>query len=239
MLKSSLILTAGLLAAPSLYAQTLEGNLGDFDLKLGTTPSRSMAQGLVAPGTLGSFHGGIDVSHDSGWYFGQWSPSVGLTPNSEFELDSYVGYKQRVMSAFGYELGVMGYTRPDVADGNSHQLYAGMQVYESRFGAAWSEAADSRSGTLFADFGQVPVLNLDLSVKVTRYSLTTPYALGDGDLVNDYSDWSLQVSRPLMGVDLNLVYTGSDLRGGACVAYSGHNPACDGMVTLKAQRAFF
>lgn len=239
MLKPSLMLTAGLLAAPHLHAQTLQRDLGNFDLKLGTTPSRSMAQGLVAPGTAGSFHGGIDVSHDSGWYFGQWSPSVGLSPGSDFELDSYMGYKQRVVPGFGYELGVMGYTRPDVADGNSHQLYAGMRVFESRFGAAWSEAADSRSGTLFADFGQLPLLHVDLSVKVTRYSLGSPYALGDGELVDSFSDWSLQVSRPLMGVDLNLVYSGSDLRGGACAAYSGHNPACDGMVTLKAQRAFF
>lgn len=239
MIKPSLMLTAGLLAAPHLHAQTLQRELGDFDLKLGTTPSRSMAQGLVAPGTAGSFHGGIDITHDSGWYAGQWSPSVGLTPDSDFELDSYLGYKQRVVSGFGYELGVIGYTRPDIENGNSHQLYAGMRVFESRFGAAWSEAADSRSGTLFADFGQLPLLNLDLTVKVTRYSLSSPYALGDGELVNGFSDWSMQVSRPLMGVDLNLVYSASDLHSGACVAYSGHNPTCDSMVTLKAQRAFF
>lgn len=239
MLKPSLMLTAGLLAAPHLHAQTLQRELGDFDLKLGTTPTRSMAQGLVAPGTIGSFHGGIDVTHDSGWYFGQWSPSVGLTPDSNFELDSYLGYKRRLVPDFGYELGVIGYTRPDVADGNSHQLYAGMRVFESRFGAAYSEAVDSRSGTLFADFGQLPLFNLDVSVKVSRYSLSSPYALGDGELVEGFSDWSMQVSRPLMGVDLNLIYSSSDLRGGECVAYSGHNPACDSMVTLKAQRAFF
>ncbi|WP_263260821.1 TorF family putative porin [Pseudomonas sp. RIT-PI-S] len=239
MLKPSLLLTAGLLAAPHLNAQTLQRELGDFDLKLGTTPTRSMAQGLVAPGTVGSVHGGIDVTHDSGWYFGQWSPSVGLTPDSDFELDSYLGYKRRVAPAFGYELGMIGYTRPDVANGNSHQLYAGMRVFESRFGAAWSEAVGSRSGTLFADLGQLPLVGLDLSLKMTRYSLASPYSLGNGELVEGYSDWSMQVSRPLMGVDLNLVYSASDLRGGACVAYSGHNPTCDSMVTLKAQRTFF
>jgi uncharacterized protein (TIGR02001 family) len=239
MLKRSLMLTAGLLAAPHLYAQTLQRELGAFDLKLGTTPTRSMAQGLVAPGTAGSFHGGIDITHDSGWYAGQWSPSVGLTPDSDFELDSYLGYKRRLVPDFGYELGMISYARPDVANGNSHQLYAGMRVFASRFGAAFSQAADSRSGTLFADFGQLPLLDLDVTVKVTRYDLTTPYALGNGELVDGYSDWSMQVSRPLMGVDLNLVYSASDLQGGQCVAYSGHNPACDSMVTLKAQRAFF
>ncbi|WP_426150060.1 TorF family putative porin [Pseudomonas sp. DC3000-4b1] len=239
MLKSSLMLAVGLLAAPHLNAQTLQREWGDFDLKLGTTPNRSMAQGLVAPGSVGSVHGGIDISHDSGWYFGQWSPSVGLSPDSSFELDSYLGYKQRIDNALGYELGMIGYTRPEVADGNSHQLYAGLRLFESRFGAAYSEAIGSRSGTLFADLGQLPLVGMDLSVKVSHYSLSSPYELGDGQLIDGYSDWSMQVSRPLMGVDLNLVYSSSDLSGGQCVAYSGHNPACDSMVMIKAQRTLF
>ena len=42
-----------------------------------------------------------------------------------------------------------------------------------------------------------------------------------------------------MGVDLNLIYSDSSLSGGDCSAYSGHNSQCDGLLTLKAERAFY
>lgn len=70
---------SALLVCQSVSAQVLERDLGDFDLKLATTPTRSMAQGLVTPtGGSGSFHGGMDLTHESGFYFGQWAPNMGL-----------------------------------------------------------------------------------------------------------------------------------------------------------------
>ena len=91
MLKPFLFLLSGLLSSSVANAQIFQRELGDFDLKLGTTPSRSMAQGLVKPSTIGSFHGGLDLSHDSGFYFGQWSPSMGLSQGNNLEVDSYMG----------------------------------------------------------------------------------------------------------------------------------------------------
>ncbi|KIQ56576.1 TorF family putative porin, partial [Pseudomonas fluorescens] len=84
------VLTTSLMTCSLAYGQVFQRELGDFDLKLGTTPTRSMAQGLVTQSSTGSFHGGLDLSHDSGWYAGQWSPSAGLT--SDLEVDSYMGF---------------------------------------------------------------------------------------------------------------------------------------------------
>ena len=47
MFKPSFLLISALLASPVSHAQVFQRELGDFDLKLGTTPTRSMAQGLV------------------------------------------------------------------------------------------------------------------------------------------------------------------------------------------------
>ncbi len=58
MLKHLLVLTCALLASSSALAQVMARDLGDFELKLATSPTRSMAQGLVTPGSSGSFHGG-------------------------------------------------------------------------------------------------------------------------------------------------------------------------------------
>ena len=77
--KALLPLLAG--AAMTAQAQLLERDLGNFELKLGTTPSRSMAQGLVQPMRVGTFYGGFDLTHHDGWYLGQWAPSTGLLGN--------------------------------------------------------------------------------------------------------------------------------------------------------------
>lgn len=82
MLKTSrpLLLLGSLLVCSLAHAQVFQRELGDFDLKLGTNPTRSMAQGLVKTSAVGSFHGGLDLTHDSGFYVGQWSPSMGISP---------------------------------------------------------------------------------------------------------------------------------------------------------------
>jgi uncharacterized protein (TIGR02001 family) len=61
----------------------------------------------------------------------------------------------------------------------------------------------------------------------------------DGGYVGSFTDWSVQLSRPFMGIDLDLIYSDSNLSGSDCSAYSGHNSQCDGLVTLKAEHSFY
>jgi len=198
-----------------------------------------MAQGLISPSPLGAFHGGLDVSHASGWYFGQYAPSMGLTPTSTLRLDSYMGLKQRFTDSLGYEVGLIHYSQPNIADSDSYALYGGLSLFGSRFGGALRNNPDDRTGTLFADLGQLPLLDTGITFKVAHHRLGTPFTLGDGSQVEGFSDWSLQLSRPWLGLDLDLIYSGSDLDGASCAAYSGFNSHCDGMITFKAQRSFF
>ncbi|MNP32702.1 hypothetical protein D3C76_1259000 [compost metagenome] len=74
---------------------------------------------------------------------------------------------------------------------------------------------------------------------MAHHRLGTPFTIGDGSQVSGFSDWSLELSRPWLGLDLNLIYSNSDLGGGGCEAYAGMNTYCQGMVTFKAQRSFF
>ncbi|UFH48047.1 TorF family putative porin [Pseudomonas sp. KNUC1026] len=228
------------LATPGLaQAQLLQRQLGDFDLTLGTTPSRTMAQGLVSPSTGTAVHGGMDLAHDSGFYVGQWAPSLGLTDGSTLELDSYAGYKRSLSPSLGYEVGMMNYARPQLDNASSHQLFAGLRVLGTRIGAALSAASETRASTLYADFGALPLWGIGLSMKVSHYQLATPYSLDGGGQVTAYSDWSMQLSRPWRGTDLNVSWSNSDLNGLGCAAYAGHNPECGGTLTFRAARSFF
>lgn len=238
MLKSSCLLLLGLLAATTAHAQIFQRELGDFDLKLGTTPSRSMAEGLVKPSAVGSFHGGLDLTHDSGLYIGQWSPSMGISPGKNLEIDSYVGFKQPFDQTLGYEIGMIHYSYPKVDTLDSQEVFGGLTLLDSRFGAAFSNDPDKQNSTLFADLGGNQPFGIGISMKYTTHELTTPVSV-DGGYVSSFTDWSVKFSRPFMGVDLDLTYSNSSLSGSDCSAYSGHNSECDGLVTLKAQRTFY
>lgn len=233
-----LFLPVGLFVCSLVQAQIFQRELGDFDLKLGTSPSRSMAQGLVKPSAAGSFHGGLDLSHDSGFYVGHWSPSMGISPGSNFEIDSYAGFKHPFDKTLGYEVGVIRYSYPEVQTLDSQELFGGLTLYGSRFGAAFSNDPDKSNSTLFADLSGNQPFGIGISMKYTTHRLNTPVALDDG-YVGSFTDWSVKLSRPYMGIDLDLIYSDSSLSGSDCSAYSGHNSQCEGLVTLKAERAFY
>ncbi|UST75818.1 MULTISPECIES: TorF family putative porin [Pseudomonas] len=232
------LLFVSLLSGATAHAQVFQGELGDFDLKLGTTPSRSMAQGLVKPAAVGSFHGGLDLSHDSGVYFGQYAPSMGISPGKNLEIDSYVGFKQPFDQVLGYEVGMIHYSYPRVDTLDSQELFGGLTLLGSRFGIALSNDPDKQNNTLFADLTGNQPFGIGVSMKYTTHQLNTPVAV-DGGYVSSFTDWSVKLSRPFMGVDLDLIYSNSSLSGSDCSAYSGHNSECDGLVTLKAVRTFY
>ena len=238
MFKPSLFLLGSLLWYSVAQAQVFQRELGDFDLKLATTPSRSMAQGLIKPSTSGSFHGGLDLSHDSGFYVGQWSPSMGLSPSSNLEVDSYMGFKQPFDHSLGYEVGMIHYSYPKVDTLDSQELFGGLTLLGSRFGAAFSNDPDKQNSTLFADLSGNQPFGIGISLKYTTHQLNTPVSVDDG-YVGSFTDWSVKLSRPFMGIDLDLIYSDSSLSGSDCSAYSGHNTECDGLVTLKAAHSFY
>ncbi|CRN01439.1 Bacterial protein of unknown function (Gcw_chp) [Pseudomonas sp. 34 E 7] len=240
MLKSCMLLVSALAVCPLAEAQIFQRELGDFDLKLGTTPSRTMAQGLVKPTSPGSdaFHGGLDLSHDSGLYFGQFSPNMGLSSPSTLEVDSYMGFKHPFDQTLGYEVGLIHYSYPKVSPLDSQAFYGGLNLLGNRFGVSFSNDPDRQDSTLFADLGGTQPFGVGVSVKYTTHQLGTPASVENG-AISSFSDWSVQLSRAWKGVDLDLIYSDSSLSGGDCSAYSGHNSQCDGLLTLKAVRSFY
>ncbi|MDD1967462.1 TorF family putative porin [Pseudomonas putida] len=238
--QATALLVCALLVHTHASAQVMERDLGDFSLKLGTTPSRSMAQGLVTPSAGDSaFHGGLDLTHESGFYFGQWSPSAGLTPDTTLEVDSYMGFKKPFDKTLGYELGVIRYSYPNTDQIDSHELYAGFRIFDSRIGTAFSTDAGRQDSTLFLDLGGIVPLGLDMRMQYGNHQLDSPAIIDGGGMVSAYNDWSFNVSRPWLGMDMNLMYSGSSLSGASCTAYSGHNSQCESTVTLKVVRSFF
>ena len=241
MLKKVLLALAMLLSAACVAeSDVLEREVGDFDLKLGTAPTRSMAQGLVRPTTAGAFHGGLDLTHASGWYVGQWSPSVGLSEGSQLQVNSYLGLARQPFNAsLGYELGLIRYSFPEVSGRDHNEYYAGLNLAGSRLGAALSNSLGRTDSTLFLDLGALKPFGVGLRMKYANHALDEPRYLADGGSVRVYNDWSLNLSRPWLGIQLDMSYTGSSLGGPQCGAYSGQNVRCDGLLMFRVERPLY
>ena len=222
-----------------LSADVLQRELGDYALNIGTTPSRSMAQGLVQPQSDGTFHGGLDLSHASGWYFGQWAPSLGVLPGQYTDWNTYLGYRRRALDSWGYEVGAIQYSRPGFSYLDSQDIYAGLTFADWRLGLAVSNDPDRLDSTLLADFGHLDALGLSVTLRYGHHLLDAPAVLDDGQRVKLFNDWSLNLSRPWLGIDLNMSYSNSSLNGGECVAYAGPNHRCEGWFSFKASRSIF
>jgi uncharacterized protein (TIGR02001 family) len=219
--------------------EVVERQVGAFDLKMGTAPTRSMAQGLVRPAAVGTLRGGLDVTHESGWYVGNWSPGMGLLDASQAELNSYLGYVQPSTEGTpGYELGVIRYSFPELPERDHEEFYAGLNVHGGRLGGALSSAPGRTDSTLLLDLHWLRGLGMELQMKYASHRLEQRQYHPGGHL-RAFSDWSLNLSRPLLGMRLDLSWSDSSLDGSQCHLYSGQNARCQSLWTLKAEGLLF
>jgi uncharacterized protein (TIGR02001 family) len=211
--------------------------LGDFDLTMGASPARSMAQGLVQPKAAGTFHGGLDVSHTSGWYFGQWAANLSPTDDAQLKLDSYAGYKQPLGDFIGYELGTLVHSYPSTSTDGVEEYYAGLSIFGNRLGASFSLKPDRQDHTLLAALNTLDRLGFGMTVKYSTHALNDPILLNGQGYVRSFDDWSLNLSRAWLGFNLNMSYSDSSMTTGQCAVYSGVNSYCEGLVQFKASRS--
>ncbi|MNN76501.1 hypothetical protein D3C81_1928860 [compost metagenome] len=131
------------------------------------------------------------------------------------------------------------YSYPQLDTLDSQEFFGGLTLLGSRFGAAFSNDPDRRNSTLFANLSGNEPFGIGLSLKYTSHRLNSPVSIADGGYISTFNDWSVKLSRPWLGIDLNLIYSDSNLNGNGCSAYSGHNSQCDGLLTFKAERSFY
>lgn len=225
-----------LMHALGLQAREMERSLGKFQLRLGTEPSRTMAQGLVKTSRSGLFYGGLDLSHKSGWYLGQWMPKVGLKNPRQMELDSYLGYRRSQSGILGYEVGLMRYSFPrSLTDTNYHDIYAGLTYGNSSIGTAWSLTPTHTNSTLLIDMDLLQPFALDVLLKYTNHRREDPVVLDSGHRIQTFNDWSLNISRPWQGLQVEVSYSDSSLNESECSAYIGQNSHCKSVWSFRVE----
>jgi uncharacterized protein (TIGR02001 family) len=166
-----------------------------------------------------AIQGGIDWSHDSGFFLGTWGSNVDFDDpeagnGANLELDLYMGYAGEIEEGLTYDVTLYRYTYPgDDVSQDYFELTAGMDF--SGFRAAYWYTNDYGNGgqdlhylDLNYGWGFAEIWSLDL-----HYGFNVGDALDDGTGFNSYSDYSVGVSAQLGDFNVSLAWLDTDLSG--------------------------
>jgi uncharacterized protein (TIGR02001 family) len=188
-----------------------------------------------------ALQGGIDYSHSSGVYLGNWNSNVSSGagfPGGNLEMDFYGGWKG-AFGDFGVDVGALYYYYP----GSSSNVFLS--------GSNFRDTAATVSGSVdnleLYVAGSWKFLTLKYSYAINEYfklpksegtsylELNGAYDLGNGWGINghvghlfaknyeynatagdrkiDYTDWKLGVTKDISGWVVGLAYVGTDAKG--------------------------
>jgi len=187
-----------------------------------------------------AIQGGIDYSHSSGFYLGNWNSNVNEGagfPESNLEMDFYGGYKTS-FGDFGLDVGAIYYYYP----GSDANAARGTTFTNPKNGQTYNGSVDNKeiyiSGSWkFVSLKYYHSVDDYFSAPDTKGSnyidLSASYDLGNGWGINghvgslrvknyhagtdasdaDYTDYKLGVTKDLNGWLVGLAYIGTDSKG--------------------------
>ena len=203
--------------AADIPGVSVSANVGIF--------SKYRWRGLDQSAREPAIQGGFDLAHTSGLYIGTWMSNVdwGTVKNST-ELDIYGGYGFELPNGVGVDLNITEFQYPGAAASNNYDFVEYGIALSKDFGAAALSAGLNYSDEFFGASGDaqyaqggldipLPVAGAGLSAHVGHQWIDKNSTYG----VDDYVDWSVGLTVPVMGVDLGLTYIDTDLENGSIV----------------------
>lgn len=192
-LYSVLALSTGLLLTNNAFA-AVSGNIG------GT--SNYLWRGVTQTNDAVAIQGGIDYSHDSGFYAGTWASNVDFGNDTSYELDLYAGYGGSITDDLSYDFGYLYYAYPDAEGSIDFGELHGTITWK------WVELSYSHVINAGDDVAAEPFDNKDMSYLAAtasfplteKLSLSFHYGYSTGDVVeawfteDNYADYNVTLS---------------------------------------------
>ncbi|GGO65673.1 TorF family putative porin [Bowmanella pacifica] len=184
-LPKTLSLTLSLLGL-SLVSHT---SLADVSANIGVT-SNYLWRGVTQSADGPSVSGGLDYSHESGFYAGTWLGSIDWGNGNGVETDWYAGYSGEA-GDFGYDLGYIYYAYPEEEydDSDFGEVYLNGSYGDLGFGVAYTLNSDADDD---APFGKGDLYyHVSYSFALPQdYSLGLTYGYYSFDIDESmYGDW--------------------------------------------------
>ncbi len=234
MMKKTLLATALMAATSTAALAEITGNVA--------MSSDYVWRGFSQTDNQMAISGGLDYSHASGLYAGTWASNVdseffngGDGHDPQIELDVYGGYGGE-MGAISYDLGLIEYMYPGYDDANTLEFYVGggYQFTDTVSGSAKYSYSSDFFGTDESAWRLEAAVDVSLPMD---FGLSLGIATNDGDAFNpsdlgsDYMDYKVGLSKSVVGLDLGLTYTDTDLSSSDC------GNICDGRVVFSVSKS--
>lgn len=189
----------------------------EVSMNIGAT-SNYIWRGLTQTNDDAAISGGVDYSHESGFYAGTWASNASWAPGMTYELDLYGGYSGE-FSGFGYDAGILYYTYDKDVDADFAELALSGSWQFLSFGLNYTFSADSdtQEGDIYYFIGGSFDLPQDYSVGLTvgkynfddssledytHYQVDLTKSAGDfGDVTLSLSDTNISDTDPAAGGD--------------------------------------
>jgi len=176
---SKLALSCGalLLGASSLAQAELSANIG--------VTSNYLWRGVTQTDDGPAISGGVDWSHESGFYLGAWASNIDWGIGNGAEVDFYGGYSAE-MGDFGYDVGLIYYYYPDSAydDSDFIELYLNGSWKFLEAGIAWTINGQADDDMPFSDGDLYYHLGVSFDV-AESWSIGGTVGYYDFDVPND------------------------------------------------------
>lgn len=224
-------------------AESFDSPLGKFDVSMtATIASDYIWRGQSQTAGNGAIQGSLDIAHESGIYIGTWASNVddfafpGNNGGANVEIDYYVGYAGSITDDVSYDLAWATYTYPEASGLNTDEILASVSAYGFTLGAKYAYDPQSKLYTYLAYEYELPYgLGLGLSYGRTDHKDALDAGVDNGQ---KYDDWSVGLSKTVVGLDVSLTYTDTDIKDSTCVAWYGKDSYCDSNVTLAVSKSF-
>ena len=221
----ALLSTSLLFATSSLAA--VSGNIG--------ATSNYLWRGTTQTANSTAVQGGLDYSHDSGFYAGTWASNVDFGDSTSYELDLYAGYGGSIGEDFGYDVSYLYYAYPDAQ--------SNIDFGEVHISGSWKWLEIGYSQVINADDGVAsdPLDSKDLSYLETTLtfpitetvSIAAHYGYSSGDVVeswfgvDSYSDYNVSVSADTTMGTVSFMLSNTDLEDDDAKVVLGYSYSFD------------
>lgn len=217
-----------LVGAPLLMSAIATANAEGTDLGHGLTLSGNLAvtsdyrfRGYTQTNFRPAVQGGLELSHSSGFYIGNWNSNVGWVDGTSIEMDFYAGWTGAVGKGFDLDLGVLQYTYPGNSMGpspNTTELYVGIARGPISFKVHYAPSnyfggADSKNTWYFDANGSFDLgSGWGIGLHVGYQTLKNATKELSGAPISGYFDYKAGISKDISGwvFDLSVVGASAD-----------------------------
>ncbi len=185
-----------------------------------------------------AIQGSLDYTNENGFYAGIWGSNVEFNGanNTSLEVDIYLGYVMTIMDT-QLDFAALRYMYPDgndFEDFNEYKLAATFSDFTVSFSYS-NDMYGTGEDAWYLNGAYSFALPMDLSLNLSLgYSDYDRAILNNGSAADQYTDWSIGLSKSISGFDLNLQYIDSDSNSEEMFG----KDATDGRLVFSVSRTF-